>query len=164
MDQRRFNELTDALLDQAEEVMDRKSKDYANGPDVLRNFRTREKELGIPMRQVWGVFFAKHADALLRWAKDGYVDGEPLRERLVDTINYCLFALAIEEDTGDTDSAEQHLAPSGTQWEEWLKDHPRTEIVWRSTNLGDHFNVPKHPKSRWSQMHPSLSDYFYGRE
>lgn len=85
----------------AEELMHRcfatlqsKGKDYAGKEDALANFKRNAEQLGLSKYQVWRVYIAKHLDAITNSIKanpnDPQVESEPLEDRLMDVINYCL--------------------------------------------------------------------------
>lgn len=79
-------------------VLLKKGNDYAAGGDRLANFKRLSERLGLSPIQVWGVYFIKHVDAILEFAKAGKVESEPIRERFVDARNYLDLGLALVED------------------------------------------------------------------
>lgn len=47
-----------------------KGGEYAGDDDRLANFRRNAAALGLPMESVWGVYCAKHWDAIMQYIKD----------------------------------------------------------------------------------------------
>jgi hypothetical protein len=87
------------LLMACAEVQKAKGADYAKESDRLANFRQASEQLGLPMRQVWAVYFWKHVCAVLNHARRGKVESEPIEGRLQDLINYaCLYAMIVAEE------------------------------------------------------------------
>lgn len=90
--------LHDALTRQAREVCVGKNKDYGNVKnDTLSNFYQTADMLGINPQQACLTHMYKHFAALCRHARDGRLDSETLRGRIVDIINYAVIYFAIEE-------------------------------------------------------------------
>lgn len=59
-----------------------KGGEYAGDDDRLANFRRNAAALGLPMESVWGVYCAKHWDAIIQYIKDE--NNGVKRERLED--------------------------------------------------------------------------------
>lgn len=80
-----------------------KGGEYSGDFDRLANFRRNAQNLGLPMETVWGVYAAKHWDAIQQYVKD--LQQDKVRERLetidgraLDLIVYlCLFIAMLEE-------------------------------------------------------------------
>lgn len=94
-----FARFFEALTTEAYDVCFSKMKDYADEADAHHNFRRQAEELGCEPRQVLGVYFNKHLFAFRRWVRDGRVDSEGLRSRVIDLVNYLVLAAAMEEET-----------------------------------------------------------------
>jgi hypothetical protein len=96
----RFETLRKFILDECEKVYKEKGKEYATSADVLQNFKDLATRLNVSPKIVWAIFFYKHVTSLLNWASstDDTKMSEPLQGRIVDVINYALFAQAIESD------------------------------------------------------------------
>lgn len=90
-----FNELTSRLLSNASATLQLKSQDYAPPADVLAAFKEAAAATGLDVREVWGVYFMKHVQAVMRYIRDGELASEVLESRLVDIINYVCFLNAI---------------------------------------------------------------------
>lgn len=89
------------LLADCIEVLASKGADYTAGhmkTDRLHNFRTIATELGVPMEKAWFVYFYKHYASIVKYVKEGQVESEPIRGRIVDCINYLVLLNAIIED------------------------------------------------------------------
>lgn len=90
--------LHEALTKQALDVCVGKNKDYGNvKDDTLSNFFQTADMLGIKPQQTCLTHMYKHFAALCRHARDGRLDSETLRGRIVDIINYAVIYFAIEE-------------------------------------------------------------------
>src|SRR6056297_624817 len=85
------------FFEEMKETFTTKNKDYATDEDMLANFRQAAKDLGLPMRQVWAVYAAKHWQAIIKWCREGQVDSEPIRGRLIDIANYAVLGALIDE-------------------------------------------------------------------
>jgi len=80
----------DRLLERCLEVLKVKGHDYTMGsPDRLANFREAGRFLDEDPMKVLGVHLYKHVAAVFSYIK-GRTESEPIEERLVDVINYCL--------------------------------------------------------------------------
>jgi hypothetical protein len=93
-----FEKLRTVLLQDAERLSERKGADYAEEADVLANFKNTAKALGITEHQAWAVHFCKHTSAVLSYCKKGNVASEPIRDRLIDVINYAVLLWALSEE------------------------------------------------------------------
>lgn len=66
-----------------------KGHDYTGGsPDTLRNFYKVAGLVGSTPLQTWGVYVAKHLDAIETFMTTGRVASEPIESRLVDVLVY----------------------------------------------------------------------------
>lgn len=88
------------LFDEAEITLSQKSGDYADAGDVLSAFRYAAEEVAVTKQQVWAIFFMKHVRAILAYAREGKVESEPLRQRIIDAINYLVLLSLMEETDG----------------------------------------------------------------
>jgi hypothetical protein len=83
----------DALLRDCVVVLDAKGQDYTvgqNDTDRLYNFREGARAAGISPTQVWWVYFWKHLTAVQRYVKEGKVDSEGIKGRILDCVNYLI--------------------------------------------------------------------------
>lgn len=94
----------DALLHDCILTMKAKGHEYTGGSaDRLNNFRTIATEIGLPMRQVWYVYFNKHLRALQTWVRDGELkSNETVQDRMVDLVNYLLLGSLIASEEAVT--------------------------------------------------------------
>lgn len=95
-----FAELADCAISYAEtlghdivkkaiETNRDKGHDYTGGsPDTLRNFYKVAGLTGSTALQTWGVYVAKHLDAIETFMTTGKVASEPIESRLVDVLVY----------------------------------------------------------------------------
>lgn len=91
------------LSREALDVLEEKSDDYAAEDDALRAFREIADQLGLSMQQVWAVFFSKHVAAVMAYARDGTLESEPLRSRIIDLKNYLDILYAMYKEDSGTD-------------------------------------------------------------
>lgn len=111
--------LFDGLVADARSTMAAKNHDYtAASDDALANFKLVAGMLGLEPRQVWAVFFLKHAMAALAWAKTGKVESEGLKGRFLDLVNFSALGLAVvqecpEKATGQGNEAQATPAAPG---------------------------------------------------
>ena len=89
------------IIDECIRVLGIKGEDYTAGEasrDRLYNFREAARQAGVPMEKVWFTYFFKHYMSLVRYVRDGKVESEPIRSRIVDLVNYLLlFSLIVDE-------------------------------------------------------------------
>jgi hypothetical protein len=88
----------DDLFNRCREVLKVKGSDYTSGKgtpgsnraDRLANFYTAARAFGININvfTVWWVYFFKHLSAIVTFIQVGKVESEPIKERIVDAINY----------------------------------------------------------------------------
>jgi hypothetical protein len=92
------SEYNEVVLDQVKRAMDlaeAKRADYAVAGDVLDNFKTVGKLLGVDPLTVWGVYAAKHMIAILKHAGGQELQSEGIEGRLDDLFNYVLLGKAL---------------------------------------------------------------------
>lgn len=103
MNSEQFADLIRSARAVQDEILAAKGRDYTAGTDHaedrLGNFKSLAKRLGLTPMQVWAVYFAKHADAVLAYAK-GQTESEPIEQRLHDVANYALLGLGLVEEEG----------------------------------------------------------------
>lgn len=83
----------DLFLDDCFKTMREKGHDYRQGndADLLHNFRTVSKTVGVPMEKVWLTYFYKHYSAMTTYIKEGgQQESEPIEGRIKDQIVYLL--------------------------------------------------------------------------
>lgn len=102
MTKKEFIETRKYILDKAQDIMDAKQPEYTNKSiDVLYNFISSAKSIGIEPMEVWAVFFNKHVQAIMSHAGNPNMNqAEPIESRYADAINYLFlgFALLVEDD------------------------------------------------------------------
>lgn len=79
-----------SLLAECREIRELKGADYSGDRDPLANFTSGAATFGVPPRVVLGIYLSKHLAAVNAYVKDGHVQSEPIRGRIVDAINYLL--------------------------------------------------------------------------
>lgn len=81
---------------------DTKGREYAGDEEALANFYNRAEQMGISPKQVWGIFFGKHIDAIFSYIKRGEVLSEPIEGRIDDAILYLILLKGLIEDENGT--------------------------------------------------------------
>jgi len=101
MTQKEFQETRNYILEKAQDIMDAKQPEYTNKSiDVLNNFKSTAKSIGIQPMEVWAVFFNKHIQAILSHSGDPNMhQAEPIDSRYADALNYFFlgFAMLVED-------------------------------------------------------------------
>ena len=101
MNQKEFQETKKYILEKALDIMDAKQPEYTNKSiDVLNNFKSTAKSIGIQPMEVWAVFFNKHIQAILSHSGDPNMhQAEPIDSRYADALNYLFlgFAMLVED-------------------------------------------------------------------
>lgn len=72
-----------------------KGKDYAGDDQVLSNFLDEAAHAGIDPIQVWYVFFSKHLRSIQSYVREGRLQSESLRSRVLDMRHYLALFLAL---------------------------------------------------------------------
>lgn len=106
MDANTYDQLCNELLAHAEGIAHSKRPGYTEAnSDVLHNFKSVAKAMGITPMQAWGIYFLKHISAITSHAKDPNIpQAEAILGRFADAINYLQlgWALTVEaERNGD---------------------------------------------------------------
>lgn len=94
-----FNRVVSELSKKAEEIRERKGRDYCDGFDRLSNFKHIAKQLNLDPMQVWGVYFLKQIDAINTYIKTGELSSEPIEERFCDALNFLLLGYALTRES-----------------------------------------------------------------
>ena len=101
MNQKEFIETKKYILEKALDIMNAKQPEYTNKSiDVLHNFKSTAKSIGITPMEVWAVFFNKHIQAILSHSGDPSMhQAEPIDSRYADALNYLFlgFAMLVED-------------------------------------------------------------------
>jgi hypothetical protein len=103
MTREEFELQVETTLARAKDIRLRKGKDYKGREmDVLGGFKNVSFMIELPPKVVLGIFLAKQLGAIFQYLKTGVLTGEPLQDRIVDSINYLLFLQAmVEEEEND---------------------------------------------------------------
>lgn len=97
-------------------VLDGKSRDYAPEGVPLLNLVDSCRKWGLQPVQVLGIAYQKQETALSRFVRDGVLDSDPVRSRLIDAVNYlALMAFYVQFKRAIHD-----------QWETWTLAQPCT--------------------------------------
>lgn len=101
MDRKTFESVRDNLLNEAFGISKAKGKDYSrDNTDVLYNFKSVADRLGSHSLDVLMIYMFKHQDAIENYIKSkGQSESEPIRQRIIDNINYLtlLYGLLVDE-------------------------------------------------------------------
>jgi len=104
VNQKTYDDVTRALLDEANGIETAKRPGYTLGhEDVLKNFKAVALRAGITPGQAWAVYFLKHIDAItsVMTRPDLPVAEAPLG-RFSDAINYLKLGYALLQEDGAT--------------------------------------------------------------
>lgn len=105
--QERWERVLNSTVQQIQHLAKVKGGEYAGDDDRLANFRRNARALALPMETVWGVYAAKHWDALTQYISDiqsgkDRPRSEPIAGRVDDLLVYLiLFKAIIDEREGD---------------------------------------------------------------
>lgn len=107
-DQRKYShkqwaELLAKTIKQIEHLSVAKGGEYAGDDDRLANFRRNAEAMSVQMELIWGVYAAKHWDAVMQFVSDLQTGrererSEPIQGRLDDLIVYLVLMKAIVEE------------------------------------------------------------------
>jgi hypothetical protein len=102
MEKKELNSVKKYLLEKADEIMNKKQPEYTNQDlDVLNNFKTSAKLIGITPSEIWAAHFTKHVQSILSHAHNpGMQQAEPIETRYADALNYLFlgFSLIVEKE------------------------------------------------------------------
>ena len=106
----RYERLVKATFDEVTKLSKLKGGEYSGDDDRLLNFRRNGLALGLRKETVWGVYAAKHWDALMQYIKDQQYGKdrqrmESLGGRCDDLIVYLILFKAMLQENGGADGA-----------------------------------------------------------
>lgn len=130
MDYKKYNELTDKLIEEARQVSRDKGQDYTVGSqDALANFKAVAERNGLDPMKVLGIYMMKHQDAIANYIRTGgQSESEPIKMRIIDNINYlCLLWGLIEENRLDRERLTKKY------YENKISEKQRKETTKRSS-------------------------------
>ncbi len=95
-----YREFRQDLIDEAFGVSDDKNEDYTVGSDdALENFKSVAERRDMHPMDVLMVYKQKHQDAIDNFVRTrGKSESEPIRQRIIDDINYSVLLLALYND------------------------------------------------------------------
>ena len=97
-----FNDLVNKLDLYAQQTMNKKGPEYTTGnEDVLNNFKSTAKKLGVDPLIVWYAYFDKQVSSVAAHVSNEDLNkAEPMISRFGDIINYAKlgYALFVERD------------------------------------------------------------------
>jgi len=65
-----FDKILQQTVEEIKNLALLKGGEYSGDIDRLANFRRNGENLGLDMRQIWGVYATKHWDAIMQYVKD----------------------------------------------------------------------------------------------
>lgn len=97
MNSNEYKKYARELKKDAYRIMSAKQPEYTNNnTDVLHNFKSTAKRLGIDPMVVWSVFFDKHIQAIQSHAANADMfQAEPIASRYADAMNYLQLGYAL---------------------------------------------------------------------
>ena len=97
-----FNALVHELDSHAQQTMNKKGPEYTTGhEDVLNNFKSTAKKLGVDPLVIWYAYFDKQVSSVAAHVSNHDLNkAEPMISRFGDIINYAKlgYALFVERD------------------------------------------------------------------
>lgn len=103
MTEKTFQNLCEILDLRRKEIVGAKRPEYTEGnEDVLFNFKSTARELGVTPQQVCYIFFRKHVASLAKFCAGATTSSEPLIDRIADAMNYLELLHAISKETTDS--------------------------------------------------------------
>ena len=92
-----FNVLVDELDSHAQQTMNKKGPEYTTGhEDVLNNFKSTAKKLGVDPLVIWYAYFDKQVSSVAAHVSNEDLNkAEPMISRLGDIINYAKLGYAL---------------------------------------------------------------------
>jgi hypothetical protein len=104
--QKKYDALVQETIEQVQQLSSLKGGEYGGDSDRLANFRRNAERLSVNMETVWGVYAAKHWDAIQQYITDKNADKvrkrlESLAGRADDLIVYLILFKAILAEGSD---------------------------------------------------------------
>ena len=94
-----YKKYWDGLIAEAWGIQITKGVDYAGREDKLANFKKRAAASGISPLQVLSIYMGKHLDSIESFIREGKLESEPIRGRIIDAINYLSFIEPLASET-----------------------------------------------------------------
>ena len=98
-----FNVLVDELDSHAQQTMNKKGPEYTTGnEDVLNNFKSTAKKLGVDPLVIWYAYFDKQVSSVAAHINNTKLNkAEPMVSRFGDIINYAKLGYALMQERDD---------------------------------------------------------------
>ena len=123
-----FEEFALDLQKDAFKVLTGKGKDYARDNSAFHNFETTAEFLGLRREEVLAAHLYKHFAAIFAYIREGKVETEPIRGRIIDAQNYLTFLAAMTEEKSDPVDPKWYL-PKGIRLDSYPEPGDLTELV-----------------------------------
>lgn len=117
MTNQRFIKETEEFFKQCIETMNKKGAEYSGTNDKFANFKRLAVKYGVPIEEIWGVYFSKHIDSIdsfVRKRRKGYGINhieqglsEPITGRIMDAINYLAILKGIIDEAREQEKIPQ---------------------------------------------------------
>ena len=98
MTQSEIEDITNDIFACCSSVLLDKGADYSDKDDRFRNFREAGARLGITQEQCLHVYLDKHLEAIATYCRNGKVESEPIKGRIIDAINYLIILAGMVEE------------------------------------------------------------------
>ena len=97
MNTNKFNAIVHELDSYAQETMNKKGPEYTTGnEDVLNNFKSTAKKLGVDPLVIWYAYFDKQVSSVAAHVSNHDLNkAEPMISRFGDIINYAKLGYAL---------------------------------------------------------------------
>lgn len=166
MNSKRYQEVSQSLLDEAKRIEDSKRPAYTVGnEDSLHNFKTVASRLGITPRQALMTYAQKHFDSIAAWAKDPNIpQAEEMIGRFADAINYLKlgYALLVEEEESKQGNIKENLNEVSKSKIPFLTfvGYPQNGFIGRDLQIEMLYNNVKEYISNWDHFVDASYEYF----
>lgn len=143
MKQSEFELFARTLQNDAFAVLTGKGKDYARAGAAFHNFETTAEFLGLKREEVLAAHLYKHFAAIFAFVREGQVETEPIRARIIDAQNYLTFLAAMAAEGSGPDAyryVQEQFQLSGWEREQAVDIAPGREIA--EPNTGPPWYLP----------------------
>jgi hypothetical protein len=97
MTSEQLHSLLDDVMQDIKTIFATKGEDYSSNTDRLSNFKRLTKLKITPFQALW-VYVDKHLCAIEKYAANGAIKSEDIKDRLLDVIVYCILAMGLVEE------------------------------------------------------------------
>lgn len=156
----RFDALMNETFEKLKKLSELKGGEYAGDVDRLANFRRNAAAMGTHMELIWGVYAAKHWDAIMQYVQDRVTGKtrermEGIDGRIDDLMLYLMLFKAIVSENGHTMASG--VASTKPDANEWIKYNPelppptgRVDVIWYIGGIQNNLDPSV---LNWSRIH-----------